>query len=90
MNDNEIVQSMLHDFNNTPSLEEIEKTEKNLLWYCLFVIKNKSKFFRGTAGCNFVNVNDGIQVVGHTSKIKKESISLNKRFWPNFPPKISV
>ncbi len=49
MNYEKIVQSVLHDFNNTPSLEEIKlQEEKNLLSHCLFSITNKSKFFRET------------------------------------------
>ncbi len=31
MNDDEIVQSGLHDFNNTKSLEEIEESEEKTL-----------------------------------------------------------
>ncbi len=52
MNDDEIAQSLLHNFNNTPSLEEIEEPEeKNLIWYYLFGITNKSELFRETAKC---------------------------------------
>ncbi len=30
MNDDKIVQSVLHDFNNTPSLQETEELEENI------------------------------------------------------------
>ncbi len=61
MNVNEIVQSVLIYFNNTPSFEEIEELEKNFqFWLC--GVTNKSKFFRETAWCNFARTNDGMQV----------------------------
>ncbi len=44
MSDNKTVQSVLHDFNNTSSLKEIEESEeKKILQYYLFGITNKSK-----------------------------------------------
>ncbi len=50
MNFNELIQSVLHDFDNM-LLKEIE--QKNLLTYCLLSITDKSKFYRETAECNF-------------------------------------
>ncbi len=41
-----IIQSVLRDFNSTPSVEEIEKPEEKT--FCN-AITNKSKFFRETA-----------------------------------------
>ncbi len=90
MNDDEIVPSVLHNFNNTPSLEEIERTRrKNLFWYCFFGITNKSKFFRETSECTFTRVNNnGTQVVQHWHNFAgKENQQPKQNFWPNFSQK---
>ncbi len=44
INDDEIVQSVLHDFNNTPSLKEIEKPEEKF-FYSVFSASQTSISF---------------------------------------------
>ncbi len=81
VNNGRIIQSVLHGFNNTPSLEEIEKPEKRFSYDTAYlVLQTSPKFFRETASCNLVRVNDGTRVARLHIKKRKESVSPNKRF----------
>ncbi len=51
MNDDKIVQSVLHDFNNTPSSEKIEKPEEEISFNTAY----STLQVREIAGCNFVS-----------------------------------
>ncbi len=55
MNDNDIVQSVLHDFSNTPSLEGIKEPEEKIFYNTAYsALQISLKFFKETARCNFV------------------------------------
>ncbi len=64
---------MLHDFNNTPSLEEMEELQEKIPFDTAYsALQTSLHFFRETARCNFRDF-------GCAGK-KKEKVSPDKSF----------
>ncbi len=71
---------------------------KNLLWYCLCGITNRSTFFKEITRCNFARinggtqvaelVNDGMQVAWLYNKKKELVNPIKNSFDRIFPPKL--
>ncbi len=68
MNDDEIVQSMLYDSNNTPSLKEIDEPDKRIFFDTAYLAlqTNLSFFFRETAD---VTLGELMMVMGEILKL---------------------